>query len=264
MGRNSSFRCSRIGLIVSPPELLTGNPVTQFPKADFLCWEFRAHCFHHLVKNNPHGCLLLILGKGHHIDIGASGGRQVGIDPSEHRVGKRVGVDLPKECQNRELAGRPRFDLSGGIRDFDANFTTQPRSVDLIPDFPSINLRKGGNEIDETLFVLSTGVALVVGGVDRLTKHLQSFGFSVINQISIGRWALACIKHHANPSIGSGEGGSQIEVRLVVRNGINRKTEPWGKRRFVFAGKNWPILREKHIVGHGEVIQCELAGFSLS
>ena len=204
MGCNSPLRCGSIRLIVGPPELLSGNPVTQFPKADFLRREFRTHGFHHLVKNNPHGCLLLILGKGHHIDIGARGGWQVGIDPSEHRVSKRIGVDLPKERQNRELAGCPRFDLGGGIGDFDADFTAQPRSIDLIPDFPRINLRKGGNEIDETLFVLSPGVALVVGGVHRLTKHLQSFGFSVINQVGIGRWALACIKHHANPSVGSG------------------------------------------------------------
>ena len=220
--------CGRgVSLIVSPPELLPGNPVAQLPEADFLRWEFRAHGFHHLIKHDAHGCLFLILGKGHDIDIGASRCRQVGVDPSEHGVRDRVGVDLPKQRQNREFAWSPCFDLGGGIGDFDADFTTQPRSIDLIPDLPRINLREGGNEIDEALLVLGAGVALVVSGVDWLTEHLQAFAFGVVDQVGIGRRALPCIENHTDPSVGGSQIRGQIEVHLVVRNGINRKAEPW-------------------------------------
>ena len=125
-------------------------------------------------------------------------------------------------------------------------------------------MRESGNEIDEALFVLGAGVALVVCGVDWLTEHLQAFTFGVVDQVGIGRRALPCIENHTDPSVGGRQIRGQIEVHLVVRNGINRKAEPREKRRLVGSGEDGTIFRKKHIVGNGEVIQGKLARLSFA
>ena len=253
----------RVRLIVSPPELLARYPIPQLAKADLLRWKFRAQRLHDLIKSDAHRCLLLILGKCHHIDIAACRGRKVRVSPSEHRIRHGVRVDLPKQCQDGRLAGRAGLHLGGGIRDAQPDIAAEPTPVHLVADLPSINLGKGGDVVDKSLFVLSSSVAFVVGGIHRLAQHLHTFGFGVIHESRIGRWCLTCVKNDANPRIRRGQCGRQVDIGLIVRNRIDRESNPRCDGGFVRRRIDGPVLGEHGIIRHRELVQRELPSLSL-
>ena len=214
--RDRQLRGGNIGRIVGPPEPLAGDPIPKLSDADFRGRKFRAQGFHHLVKRHAHRSLLLVLGNRDNIEKRARGGREIVRHPSEHRIRNRVRVDLPKKGQQGQLPGSAIAHLLRGIRDAEGDVAAEPSAVDLVADFPSIDLRKGGDEIDEALFVLGARVLAVVAGIHGLTEHFQAFGFRVIDQSRVGRWTLACVKDHPDPAVGRGERGRQIQIRLIV------------------------------------------------
>ena len=252
----------RVGLIVGPPELLASYPIPQLAEADLLRWKFRPQGLHDLVERDTHRCLFLILGKCDHIDIGARGCRQVRIHPCEHRISDRVRVDLPEKCQKGRLARRAGFHLGGGIRDAQADIAAQPTPVHLITDLPRIDLREGCDVVDETLFVLGARVAFIVGGIDRLTQHLHAFGFRVIDEVCVSRRRLTRVKNNPDPRIGRGECGGQVDIGLIVRNRVDRKSNPRCEGGFVRRRIHGSMLRKHRVIGHCKLVQRQLSGLS--
>ena len=252
-----------IGFVVGPPEPLPRDPIPEFAEPDLLRREFRAQRPHHLVERHAHRRLLLVLRDGHHIELRAGGGGQVVCDPVEHRVRHRVGVDLPKECHHREGAGRARPDLGGGIVDPQRDVAAQPGAVDLVAHFPGVDLREGRNEIDEPLLVLRARVLPVVAGVHRLPEDFEPLRFRVGDERRVGGRPHAGVEHDADPAVGRCEGGGEVEVRLVVRDRVDREAQPGHEGGLVVAGENGAVLRKQRIERHAELVERQLAGFAL-
>ena len=259
---NGKLGSHRICLVVGPPELLAWNPISEFPDTDLLGWEFGPQCFHDLVEDDAHGSLLLVLGDGDNVDIGARGGGQVVVDPCEHGIRDGVGVDLPEEGEVGQLAWGASLDLGGGVGDAQCDIRAEPGAVDLVADFPGIDLRKGGDVVDEPLFVLGTRQFFIVGGIHGLAEHLEAFGFRIVDQIAVGGRGYSEVKYDADPSERSGELGCQVEIRLVARYPVDRKAEPGHELGFVIACENRTVLREEGVVGDGKLVQRELAGLA--
>jgi len=206
----------RIILAVSPPVSLSGNPVTQLAQGDLRFGELGLHTQHHLVEEDAHRRLLLVLRDGDHIDEIARRDGQLVLHPSEHGVDHRGGVELPEESQHRRLTGGARFDLGCGVGDFPGDVVAQPLAVDFVAHFPSVDLGKGGNEIGEALFVLRTGVVAVVTGINGLSEDLESFGLGVVDQVGVSRGPLSVVEDDPDPGVRSAQLRGQIEIDLVV------------------------------------------------
>ena len=260
---DGQFRGERIGLIVGPPKPLSGDPVAQLTKADLRIREFGAHGFHHLVERHAHWGLLLVLRESHDIEQRTGRGGQVVRHPGEHRVRHRVCVDLPEKCEVGELARGAVPNLLGGVRNTECDVAAEPSAVHLVADLPGVDLREGGDEIDEALFVLSPGVLTVVTRIHRLPEHLEAFRFRVVDQRRVGRGSLPRIKDNANPAKRRREIRGEVEVHLVIRDCIDGETQPRFEDGFVVSGKNRAVLLQKRIVGHGELVERKLAGFAL-
>ena len=104
----------------------------------------------------------------------------------------------------------------------------------------------------------------VVGGIHRLPEDFQPFRFRVVDQSGVGRGSLARIENNADPSEGSGETRREVEIHLVVRNRIDRESKPRRQARLVVPGKNRAVFLQKGVVGHGQLIEGELAGLALA
>ena len=238
-------------MIVSPPKSLTGDPVSELTNTDHRVWKLGAHGFHNLIEGHAHRGLLLVLRESHDIEQRAGSGWEISCRPSEHRIRHRIGVDLPEERQVGELAWGAVSNFLRGVGYSQPNVATQPGAIHLIADFPRIDLRKGGDVIDEALLVLSAGVLAVVGGIHRLPEDFQPFRFRVVDQSGVGRGSLARIENNADPSKGSGETRREVEIHLVVRNRIDRESKPGCQARLVVPGKNRAVFLQKGVVGHG-------------
>ena len=251
-------------MIVSPPKPLTGDPVSELTNTDHRVWKLGAQGFHDLIKRHAHWGLLLVLRESHDIEQRAGSGWEISCCPSEHRIRHRIGVDLPEERQVGQLAGGAVANFLRGVRYSQSNVAAQPGAIHFIADFPSIDLWKGGNVIDKALFVLSAGVLAVVGGIHRLPEDFQPFRFRVVDQGGVGRGRLARIENNADPSKGSGETRREVEIHLVVRNRVDRKTKPRSQARLVVSGKNRAVFLQKGVIGHGQLIERELTGLALA
>ena len=261
--RDRQFSGERIGLIVGPPKPLPGDPVAQLAEADLGIREFGAHGFHHLIEGHAHRSLLLVLREGHDIEQRTGRCGQVVRHPGEHRVRHRVRVDLPEEGQKSELARSAGADLLRCVGDAERDVAAEPGAVHLVSNLPGVDLREGGDEIDEALLVLSPGVLSVVAGIHRLPEHLQAFRFRIANQRGVGRRRLPGIKNNADPPEGRCEVRSEIEVRLVVGNRVDREPKPRLEDGFVISRKNRAVFLQKRIIGDGKLVERELTRLPL-
>ena len=234
----------RIILAVGPPIGLSGDPVTQLAQGDLRFGELGLDAQHHLVEEDTHRRLLLVLRDGDHIDEIARRDGQLVLHPGEHGVDHRGGVELPEEGQHGRLAGGARFDLRRRVGNFAGDVVAQPLTVDFVAHFPGIDLGKRGNEIGEALLVLRAGVIAVVTGINRLSEDLEPFGLGVVDQACVSRRPLPVVEDDPDPSVRSAQLRGQVEIDLVVRNRVDGKTDPRHPHRLLPPRTLRPVFLE--------------------